>query len=206
MRRWCLYNQGCGEGRAVSLFQDSFPRVPRKFSRLLGRYCLFSRKNGCVIRMPCTAFCKHLLGLDSHLEFPAVGWRNNDSSGTLNNAGVNGNYWSSVAYDSNNAYRLNFNSSDLNVNAPNKRNGFSVRCVRQEFTTLILFCRARCLARHFYFGTTGGRGALAVVWQGFVACVLALCLCWRGGCFGCVPNVPLAWRSHGPSLRRQAGK
>ncbi|MDE6182981.1 MAG: hypothetical protein K2F53_00975 [Rikenellaceae bacterium] len=70
------------------------------------------------------------------MEFPAVGNRN--TSGTLNsNVGANGNYWSSVAYDSNNAYNLYFNSSNLNVNNNNKQNGFSVRCVRQEFTALI---------------------------------------------------------------------
>ncbi|MDE7134693.1 MAG: hypothetical protein K2N86_05390, partial [Rikenellaceae bacterium] len=69
--------------------------------------------------------------MDSRLEFPAVGWRNNDSSGTLNNAGQNGNYWSSVTYTSNtnNAYELNFNSSNLNVDWNNKQNGRSVRCV-----------------------------------------------------------------------------
>ena len=71
------------------------------------------------------------------MEFPAVGYRNN-TSGTLNNAGQNGNYWSSVAYDSNNAYNLNFNSSNVNPqNNWNKRNGLSVRCVRQEFATLV---------------------------------------------------------------------
>ncbi|MDE6182877.1 MAG: fibrobacter succinogenes major paralogous domain-containing protein [Rikenellaceae bacterium] len=64
------------------------------------------------------------------MEFPAVGWRNNDSSGTLYYAGVYGLYWSSVAYDSNYAYRLYFSSSDLGVIAPVRRNGFSVRCVR----------------------------------------------------------------------------
>ena len=73
------------------------------------------------------------------MEFPAVGRRNN-SDGSLNNAGTDGRYWSSVAYDSSNAYNLYFNSSDLNVNNGNyKTNGLSVRCVRQEFTTLIFY-------------------------------------------------------------------
>ncbi|MDE7356378.1 MAG: hypothetical protein K2N21_06400 [Rikenellaceae bacterium] len=66
------------------------------------------------------------------LEFPAVGWRYDDSSGTLYNAGTLGHYWSSVADGSGNAYNLWFNSSDLSVsNGRSKRNGFSVRCVRQ---------------------------------------------------------------------------
>ena len=70
-------------------------------------------------------------------EFPAVGNRNTD--GTLNsgNAGTNGFYWSSVQYNTNNAYDMNFNSSSVNPsNTNDKRNGFSVRCVRREFTTL----------------------------------------------------------------------
>ncbi|MDE6482265.1 MAG: hypothetical protein K2L01_00660, partial [Rikenellaceae bacterium] len=68
------------------------------------------------------------------LEFPAVGRR--DSSGTLNNAGTNGNYWASEQNSSTNAYNMYFNSSDVNTSNNNKTNGRSVRCVRQEFTTL----------------------------------------------------------------------
>ena len=71
------------------------------------------------------------------MEFPAVG--NLNTAGSLNNAGTNGYYWSSVQSTSNtnNAYNMNFNSSSVNPsNSNNKRNGFSVRCVRREFTTL----------------------------------------------------------------------
>ncbi|MDE7356441.1 MAG: hypothetical protein K2N21_06720, partial [Rikenellaceae bacterium] len=64
------------------------------------------------------------------LEFPAVGYRNY-MSGSLCDAGVFGNYWSSVAYDSGSAYRLSFNSNDLRVNYYNKQYSRSVRCVRQ---------------------------------------------------------------------------
>ena len=71
------------------------------------------------------------------MEFPAVGDRNNDSAGTLNNAGTWGYYWSSTQYNSDNAYNMNFNSSSVNTDWNNRRNGFSVRCVRQEFTALI---------------------------------------------------------------------
>ena len=69
------------------------------------------------------------------MEFPAVGYRNN-SDGTLNNPGTNGNYWASDTSGSN-AYNMYFNSSNVNTNNNNKRNGYSVRCVRREFTTLI---------------------------------------------------------------------
>ncbi|MDE7356749.1 MAG: fibrobacter succinogenes major paralogous domain-containing protein [Rikenellaceae bacterium] len=65
------------------------------------------------------------------MEFPAVGDRGTDSSGTLNYAGTNGYYWSSVAGSSYGAYSLYFGSSDLNVfGGYSKRTGFSVRCVR----------------------------------------------------------------------------
>ncbi|MDE7355736.1 MAG: fibrobacter succinogenes major paralogous domain-containing protein [Rikenellaceae bacterium] len=64
------------------------------------------------------------------MEFPAVGYRDADSSGTLYYAGVYGHYWSSVAYSSNGAYHLGFNSGLLRVGSNNKQGGFSVRCVR----------------------------------------------------------------------------
>jgi len=61
---------------------------------------------------------------------PAAGYRNGT---TVNNAGSNGNYWSSTANPSNanNAYNVNFNSGNLNPANNNNRNyGFSVRLVR----------------------------------------------------------------------------
>ncbi len=59
---------------------------------------------------------------------PAAGYRNGTS---LNNDGSNGNYWSSTPNESNtnNAYNLNFNSGNHNVNWNNRNNGFSVRPV-----------------------------------------------------------------------------
>ncbi|MDE7356035.1 MAG: hypothetical protein K2N21_04610 [Rikenellaceae bacterium] len=64
------------------------------------------------------------------MEFPAVGCRGG-SDGTLYYAGTDGLYWSLVAYDSNLAYYLYFSSSNLYVlNGYDRRNGFSVRCVR----------------------------------------------------------------------------
>ena len=54
----------------------------------------------------------------------------NVNGGSLNNRASNGNYWSSQANSSTNAYNLNFNSSNINsANNNNRNNGFSVRCV-----------------------------------------------------------------------------
>ncbi|MDE7355432.1 MAG: fibrobacter succinogenes major paralogous domain-containing protein [Rikenellaceae bacterium] len=64
------------------------------------------------------------------MEFPAVGGRNFDSSGTLLYAGTYGYYWSSVAYSSNRAYELGFTDIILSVDYTNKQYGQSVRCVR----------------------------------------------------------------------------
>lgn len=60
--------------------------------------------------------------------FPAAGNRNGTS---VNNAGSNGNYWSSSLNtdNPNNAWNLNFNSSDVNTNNNNRYNGQSVRPV-----------------------------------------------------------------------------
>lgn len=59
---------------------------------------------------------------------PVAGNRNN-SNGTLNNVGSNGNYWSSTI-DGTNARNLNFNSSNANMNSNNRANGFTVRCLK----------------------------------------------------------------------------
>ncbi|MBR5469544.1 MAG: hypothetical protein IKU78_03665 [Paludibacteraceae bacterium] len=60
--------------------------------------------------------------------FPAAGYRNNSD---LNNAGSNGNYWSSSlnTNNSDNAYNLNFNSDNVNWNNNNRYYGQSVRGV-----------------------------------------------------------------------------
>lgn len=67
---------------------------------------------------------------DCPISVPAAGNRNGTS---LNNAGENGNYWSSTPNESNsnNAYNLNFNSGDHNTNWNNRNNGFSVRGVSE---------------------------------------------------------------------------
>jgi len=57
-----------------------------------------------------------------------AGYRNYNN-GSLNNAGSNGNYWSSTVNGSN-ARNLNFNSSNANMNNNNRANGFSVRCLK----------------------------------------------------------------------------
>lgn len=67
---------------------------------------------------------------DCRESVPAAGWRNGTS---LNNAGDNGNYWSSTPNGSNtqNAYNLNFNSGNHNVDWNNRSNGQSVRPVSE---------------------------------------------------------------------------
>ena len=74
--------------------------------------------------LPCVA----AEGCRSAVFLPASGNRNGT---TVNNAGQNGNYWSSTQNDANNAYNLNFNSNNLNPqNNNNRNNGFSVRLAR----------------------------------------------------------------------------
>ena len=58
-----------------------------------------------------------------------VGGNRNNSNGSLNNVGTNGNYWSSTV-SSTNSRNLNFNSSNANMNNNNRANGFSVRCLK----------------------------------------------------------------------------
>ncbi|MFW5766994.1 MAG: hypothetical protein ACOCXO_01375 [Bacteroidota bacterium] len=53
----------------------------------------------------------------------------NNSNGSLNNVGSNGNYWSSTV-SSTNSRNLNFNSSNANMNSNNRANGNSVRCLK----------------------------------------------------------------------------
>ena len=57
-----------------------------------------------------------------------AGYRNHNN-GTLNNAGSNGNYWSSTVNGSN-SRNLNFNSGNANMNNNYRANGFSVRCLK----------------------------------------------------------------------------
>jgi uncharacterized protein (TIGR02145 family) len=58
-----------------------------------------------------------------------VAGNRNNSNGSLNNVGSNGNYWSSTVSGTN-ARNLNFNSSNANMNSNNRANGFSVRCLK----------------------------------------------------------------------------
>jgi uncharacterized protein (TIGR02145 family) len=53
----------------------------------------------------------------------------NNADGSLNNVGSNGNYWSS-SVNGTNAWNLNFNSGNANMNNNNRANGFSVRCLK----------------------------------------------------------------------------
>jgi hypothetical protein len=53
------------------------------------------------------------------------------NEGTLNNAGSNGNYWSSSLNtdNPNNAYNVNFNSDNVDWNNNNRYYGLTVRSV-----------------------------------------------------------------------------
>jgi RNA-directed DNA polymerase len=77
----------------------------------------------------------------------APGNRNN-TNGTLNNRGNNGNYWSSTE-NGTNANNLNFNSSNantnMNTNNNNRKNSFSMRCVLAFNTNLYYY---------YYYKTT----------------------------------------------------
>lgn len=70
----------------------------------------------------CFMMCKRYVLL------PMAGNRNR-TNGSLNNVGSNGNYWSSTVSGTN-ARNLNFNSSNANMNANNRANGNSVRCLK----------------------------------------------------------------------------
>jgi len=63
------------------------------------------------------------------LFFPAVG---NAADGKVNNIGDNGNYWSASlgSKDVSNAWKLNFNDGNREVNNNNRYYGYAVRPVR----------------------------------------------------------------------------
>ena len=67
-------------------------------------------------------------GLGMFIPLLLAGNRNN-SNGSLNNVGTNGNYWSSTVSGTN-SRNLNFNSSNANMNDNNRANGLTVRCLK----------------------------------------------------------------------------
>jgi len=64
-----------------------------------------------------------------------VAGRHNYNNGSLNNVGVNGNYWSSTV-DGTNSRNLNFNSDNANMNSNNRANGYTVRCLKDLQTNV----------------------------------------------------------------------
>jgi len=57
----------------------------------------------------------------------------NGNGSSVNNAGSYGYYWSSTYNNANNAYNMNFNSSNIwPQDNNNKNNGFAVRCVKKS--------------------------------------------------------------------------
>jgi uncharacterized protein (TIGR02145 family) len=55
----------------------------------------------------------------------------NNSNGSLNNVGTNGNYWSSTVSGTN-SRNLVFTSSDAAMFTFNRAYGFSVRCLKDK--------------------------------------------------------------------------
>jgi len=68
----------------------------------------------------------------SVLKLPAPGYRNG-TDGSINGEGTDGRYWSSTPDDvrSNN---LRFTSSDAFIGSGSRSNGYSVRCIKDEYT------------------------------------------------------------------------
>jgi len=64
-----------------------------------------------------------------------VAGNRNNSNGSLNNVGSNGNYWSSTI-DGTNSRNLNFNSANANMYSNYRAFGFSVRCLKDLQTNV----------------------------------------------------------------------
>ena len=75
--------------------------------------------------------CGRKTNSSNSVEFPAVGWRNNDSDGTLCGTGESGLCWSSDEFGAYRAHCLSFAYDYLTMDAGStKYDGHSVRCVR----------------------------------------------------------------------------
>lgn len=64
------------------------------------------------------------------LQFPAVGCRYY-SSGALENAGMDGRYWSSTQGDSSRSYRMYFSNGNMFTDWNYKQYGYTIRCVHE---------------------------------------------------------------------------
>jgi hypothetical protein len=92
------------------------PNIASAFSKKTDTRAISCKMNFCF------TMCKRYVLL------PMAGNRNN-SNGSLNNVGTNGNYWSSTV-SSTNSRNLNLNSSNANINTNNRANGNAVRCLK----------------------------------------------------------------------------
>ncbi|MDR2087670.1 MAG: hypothetical protein LBP72_10955, partial [Dysgonamonadaceae bacterium] len=69
----------------------------------------------------------------NYLYLPAAGRRLFDNDGVLALRGVHGSYWTSSGYSATNSWYMSFNDNTPAVDAtPNRRYGYSVRCVSAE--------------------------------------------------------------------------
>ena len=103
-----------------------------------GRSCVvgshpigFASRFGGRLRRPCVLWQIQQAVTFSLAFHPAAGYLHRES-GAVTNVAAEGDYWSSSPYSTEvNAGNLNFNSTGVYpVNATNRANGLSVRCVR----------------------------------------------------------------------------
>ena len=96
------------------------------------RYCKsvhFNLNILLIMKMISSGFSILLLKCVKYVYNATVPGNRNNSNGTLNNVGSNGNYWSSTVSGTN-ASNRNFNSGGTNTNNNNRANGLTVRCLK----------------------------------------------------------------------------
>jgi uncharacterized protein (TIGR02145 family) len=71
-------------------------------------------------------------GATNDFGFTALPGGTRDITGTFGNVSIDGNWWSSTQYNTDNAWyrNINYNAGNLNRNYSGKSRGFSVRCVK----------------------------------------------------------------------------
>ncbi len=103
---------------AVSAFGDMLP-TKEQFDELRV-YCTWEWQNNGGYKVTGTN--------GNSIVLPAAGHRHFD--GNVYGVGSYGNYWSSTPYDSENAWRLTFNSGDVTMGYNDRCYGFAVRLVQ----------------------------------------------------------------------------
>ena len=109
-------------------------KLKPRYARLRGRQSIYSRVYSIIWQGIIFIFSENEDMINKVIAyFTALpgGYRNNNN-GNFNNIGNNANFWTSTENNSNNAWnrKLNYNNSEVNRNNNNKKNGFSIRCLR----------------------------------------------------------------------------